>query len=40
MQQSLMDKRKGLDDKIPRDLFALDISLCLQFLNELMGEIK
>ena len=39
MQQSLMDIRKGLDDKIPGDLLALDIRLCLQYLGELTGEI-
>ena len=39
MHQSLMDIRKGLDDKIPGDLLSLDIRLCLQYLGELTGEI-
>jgi len=39
MQQSLGDVRKGLDEKIPGDLLALDIRRALCFLGEITGEI-
>lgn len=39
MQQSLGDVRKGLDEKIPGDLLALDIRRALYFLGEITGEI-
>ncbi|MFI5185085.1 MAG: tRNA uridine-5-carboxymethylaminomethyl(34) synthesis GTPase MnmE, partial [Chitinophagales bacterium] len=39
LHSSLMDVTKGLDDKLPGDLLALDIRLCLQYLGEITGEI-
>jgi tRNA modification GTPase len=36
---SVTDIRKGLDDKIPGDLIALDIRRCLHYLGEITGEI-
>jgi tRNA modification GTPase len=36
---SLTDIKKGLDDKIPGDLIALDIRRCLHYLGEITGEI-
>ncbi|MGN6418061.1 MAG: tRNA uridine-5-carboxymethylaminomethyl(34) synthesis GTPase MnmE [Pseudobacter sp.] len=37
---SLSDIHKGLDDKIPGDLLALDIRRCLHYLGEITGEIS
>jgi tRNA modification GTPase len=37
--KSLGDIRKGLDDKLPGDLLALDIRRCLHYLGEITGEI-
>ena len=39
VDKSLGDIRKGLDDKIPGDLLALDIRRCLYYLGEITGEI-
>ncbi|MBC7873897.1 MAG: tRNA uridine-5-carboxymethylaminomethyl(34) synthesis GTPase MnmE [Ferruginibacter sp.] len=39
VQQSLTDIKKGLDDKLPGDLLALDIRRCLHYLGEITGEI-
>ncbi len=36
---SLMDVKKGLIEKLPGDLLALDIRSCLQYLGEITGEI-
>jgi tRNA modification GTPase len=36
---ALTDIRKGLEDKIPGDLVALDIRRCLHYLGEITGEI-
>lgn len=36
---ALADIRRGLDDRIPGDLLALDIRRCLHFLGEITGEI-
>ncbi|MBS1916647.1 MAG: tRNA uridine-5-carboxymethylaminomethyl(34) synthesis GTPase MnmE [Bacteroidetes bacterium] len=36
---SVMDIRKGLDEKLPGDLIALDIRRCLHYLGEITGEI-
>lgn len=37
---SLADIHKGLDDKIPGDLLALDIRRCLHYLGEITGSIS
>ncbi|HYK45296.1 MAG TPA: tRNA uridine-5-carboxymethylaminomethyl(34) synthesis GTPase MnmE [Parafilimonas sp.] len=37
---SLTDIKKGLDEKIPGDLVALDIRSCLHYLGEITGEIS
>jgi len=37
---SLTDIKKGLDEKIPGDLIALDIRRCLHYLGEITGEIS
>lgn len=37
--QSLSDIKKGLDEKLPGDLIAPDIRLCLHYLGEITGEI-
>ncbi|MFZ9387276.1 MAG: tRNA uridine-5-carboxymethylaminomethyl(34) synthesis GTPase MnmE [Chitinophagaceae bacterium] len=39
VQKSLDDIRRGLDNKIPGDLLALDIRRCLHYLGEITGEI-
>jgi len=39
VNDALVDIRKGLDDKIPGDLIALDIRRCLHFLGEITGQI-
>jgi tRNA modification GTPase len=39
VEKSLADIRKGLEDKIPGDLLALDIRRCLHYLGEITGEI-
>ena len=39
LHSSLADVRKGLNDKLPGDLLALDIRLCLHYLGEITGEI-
>ncbi|MBS1599039.1 MAG: tRNA uridine-5-carboxymethylaminomethyl(34) synthesis GTPase MnmE [Bacteroidetes bacterium] len=36
---SLMDIRKGLDEKLSGDLLALDIRRCLHYLGEITGEV-
>jgi tRNA modification GTPase len=36
---SLVDVRKGLNDKLPGDLLAIDIRRALQYLGEITGEI-
>lgn len=37
---SLSDIHRGLDEKIPGDLLALDIRRCLHYLGEITGEIS
>ncbi|PWT74199.1 MAG: tRNA uridine-5-carboxymethylaminomethyl(34) synthesis GTPase MnmE [Bacteroidetes bacterium] len=39
VQASLMDIRKGLDNRLTGDLLALDIRRCLHYLGEITGEI-
>jgi tRNA modification GTPase len=39
LQSALNDVQKGLADKLPGDLLALDIRRCLQYLGEITGEI-
>ncbi len=39
VQQSLIDIKAGLDNKLPGDLLALDIRRCLHYLGEITGEI-
>ena len=39
LYSALEDVKKGLDEKIPGDLLALDIRRCLQYLGEITGEI-
>jgi tRNA modification GTPase len=39
LHSSLLDIRKGLTDKLPGDLLALDIRRSLQYLGEITGEI-
>ncbi len=39
LHSSLLDVRKGLTDKLPGDLLALDIRRCLHYLGEITGEI-
>lgn len=40
MEKSLTDIKRGLDEKLPGDLLALDIRRCLHFLGEITGEIS
>jgi tRNA modification GTPase len=40
VQESLGDIRKGLDEKIPGDLLALDIRRCLHYISEITGEVS
>jgi tRNA modification GTPase len=39
LHSSLLDVRKGLTEKLPGDLLALDIRRCLHYLGEITGEI-
>ena len=39
LHSSLVDVQKGLDEKLPGDLLALDIRRCLHYLGEITGEI-
>ena len=39
LRSALLDVQKGLNDKLPSDLVALDIRRCLQYLGEITGEI-
>jgi tRNA modification GTPase len=39
LQSALLDVQKGLNNKLPGDLVALDIRRCLQYLGEITGEI-
>jgi tRNA modification GTPase len=39
VNEALIDIKKGLDDKIPGDLIALDIRTCLHYLGEITGQI-
>jgi tRNA modification GTPase len=39
LDRALRDVEKGLNEKIPGDLLALDIRRCLQYLGEITGEI-
>jgi tRNA modification GTPase len=39
VNEGLTDIRKGMDDKIPGDLIALDIRRCLHYLGEITGQI-
>lgn len=39
VEKSLQDIRKGMEEKLPGDLLALDIRRCLHYLGEITGEI-
>ena len=39
LQSSLLDIRKGLNDKLPGDLLSLDIRRALHYLGEITGEV-
>ena len=39
LHSSLEDVQKGLAEKLPGDLLALDIRRCLHYLGEITGEI-
>ena len=39
INEALNDIKKGLDEKIPGDLIALDIRHCLHYLGEITGQI-
>jgi tRNA modification GTPase len=39
LRSSLLDVQKGLAEKLPGDLLALDIRRCLHYLGEITGEI-
>ena len=39
VSEALKDVVKGLNDRIPSDLLALDLRRCLQYLGEITGEI-
>ena len=39
LHSSLVDVQKGLIEKLPGDLLALDIRRCLHYLGEITGEI-
>ncbi len=39
VNDALTDIKKGMDDKIPGDLIALDIRTCLHYLGEITGQI-
>jgi tRNA modification GTPase len=39
LHSSLLDVQKGLTEKLPGDLLALDIRRCLHYLGEITGEI-
>lgn len=39
VEKSLTDIKKGMNDKLPGDLLALDIRRCLHYLGEITGEI-
>jgi len=39
VHDALSDIQKGMDDKIPGDLIALDIRRCLHYLGEITGQI-
>ena len=39
LHSSLLDVQKGLKEKLPGDLLALDIRRCLHYLGEITGEI-
>ena len=39
VSRSLSEIKRGLDDKLPGDLLALDIRRCLHYLGEITGEI-
>jgi tRNA modification GTPase len=39
VSDSLLDIRRGLQDRIPGDLLALDIRRCLHYLGEITGEV-
>ena len=40
VEKSVSDIVKGLDEKLPGDLLALDIHRCIQFLGEITGEVS
>ena len=40
VEKSVADIIKGLDEKLPGDLLALDIRRCIQFLGEITGEVS
>ena len=37
--QALQDTQSGLEKKLPSDLIALEIRLCIHYLGEITGEI-
>ena len=39
LHSSLLEVKSGLANKLPGDLLALDIRLCLQYLGEITGEV-
>jgi tRNA modification GTPase len=40
VEKSLIDIRRGLDEKLPGDLLALDIRRCLHYLGEITGQVS
>ncbi len=40
VQESLVDIKKGLDEKISGDLLALDIRHCLHYISEITGDVS
>lgn len=40
VERSLTDIRRGLDEKLPGDLLALDIRRCLHYLGEITGQVS
>lgn len=40
VEKSLVDIKRGLDEKLPGDLLALDIRRCLHYLGEITGQVS
>lgn len=40
VEKSLIDIKRGLDEKLPGDLLALDIRRCLHYLGEITGQVS